>query len=99
VKSSTLNADPKRARPATDTAVPNLAKLRKATQLPRFTQSSTDSENNDPKRAKPTTDTALPSRAKLRNDSELPISLKSSTAKALPQRPTPNNDTALLIRA
>jgi hypothetical protein len=54
-------------------------KLRRATELPRCVNSTTDRENTDPNLAMPSKETEAPSRAKLRIASEDPRWRKSKT--------------------
>ena len=76
--------DPKRERPVTDSALPSLAKSRRANALPTQATSSTD--KLDPKRAIPKVEQALDDLTKDRNDIELPTCTKSNTDIDRPRR-------------
>jgi hypothetical protein len=54
--------EPNELLPITENEEPRREKLRIARELPRFANSSTESENREPTRAKPRTDTEDPSR-------------------------------------
>jgi hypothetical protein len=77
---------PNRERPNTETVLLNRAKLRKLSELPKLTTSSTESWKTLPKRAHPSTEQPLLIRANWRIANELPRCKKSSTASPLPNR-------------